>query len=149
MINCFTNIIVLFLFNINPSIEFQICLKDENGIEHTWIYGDDVLSYDWDNHMIYIIYDSLKAVMSRSVPCSGFSVKLGDTILYSGTTDISYNSAIGNNEPTILVWTDGLPLIDLKCACFKIYYFGDNEDRRSDMLLYAFLKREKKMNRIP
>ena len=148
MINC-VNILLLCLFNINPSMELQICLIDIDGIEHPWIYGYDILSYDWDNHTVYIVPDSIEKVVSRDIPCSGFSVKIGGTTLYSGVSHFSYDSSFDHKSPAILVWMDGLPSIDLKCNCFSIYYLGEEEDRRSNPSLYFFLKRENKLIERP
>lgn len=148
MNNCFVNIL-FFMFITSPPVELQICLLDSNGIEHPWIFGYDIKTYDWDNHTVFIVPDSMEAVVSRSISCSGFSVKIGDTTLYRGMCDLIYNSSIGLKSPTILVWKDGVPSIDLNCACFKIFYFGDNEDRRFDAFLYDYLKRENKLNEMP
>lgn len=148
MINCLVNIL-LFIIIKHPPIELQICLIDKNGIEHPWIFGYDIKTYDWDYHTVYIFPDSVEAVASRRISCSGFSVNIGDTTLYRGMYDLIYNSSIGHKSPTILVWEDGVPSIDLKCACFTIYFFGENEDRRSDALLYDYFKRENKLIETP
>lgn len=148
MINCFVNIL-LFLYITNPPIELQICLMDNNGIEHPWIFGYDIKTYDWDNHIVYVIPDSVKAVVSRSISCSGFSVKIGDTTLYRGMCDLVYDSFINHESPTIFVWKDSIPSINLECGCFKIQYFGENEDKRQNALLYTYLKKENKLAEKP
>lgn len=148
MINCFVNIL-LFMYITNSPVELQICLMDKKGIEHPWIFGYDIKTYDWDNHIVYVIPDSVKAVVSRSISCSGFSVKIGDTTLYRGMCDLAYNSFINHESPTIFVWEDSLPSINLECACFKIHYFGENEDKRQNALLYTYLKGKNKLAEKP
>ncbi len=139
--------ILLLMTIMNPPAELQICLIDNHGVENPWIFGSDIKTYDWDSHTVYIVHDSVKAVTSRSISCTGFSVKIGDTTLYEGVCDLSYNSFIGHKSPTIFVWEDGLPSINLKCDCFSIYYFGEKEaeDRRFDALLYKCLKERKQI----